>query len=98
MDDPVASSDGVVIDADRRLAHRDGRNLKLSPREFEVLAVLIDAGGRIVGTEELLLRVWSRPPGPSEVVRGVIHNLRWKLGHPSPVLTEMSSGYRWMGP
>ena len=43
----------------RREATRDGRDLDLSPKEFTVLQILLEADGGTVSAEELLERAWD---------------------------------------
>lgn len=43
--------------AERRLL-RDGRPVQLTPKCFDLLVVLVESGGRLLGKEELLERLW----------------------------------------
>jgi len=50
----------LLIDRDRFEVTMNGRAVGLTPKEFELLAVLVAAPGRVFGREELLDAVWGR--------------------------------------
>jgi DNA-binding response OmpR family regulator len=92
---PVLTSGDLRLDAAYRLATRDGRRLELSPKEFAVLEVLLEANGAVVSTEELLERAWDEAADPfTQTVKQTIRRLRLKLGEPPVVHTVPGSGYR----
>jgi DNA-binding response OmpR family regulator len=86
-----------VLDLDARRVEREGRPIFLSPREFDLLWVLIQARGRPVSREELLRRMWGGIVyGQSNVVEVHVSRLRRKLeraGGPT-IETVHGSGYR----
>ena len=85
----------LVVDPARRLAHRAGRPLALSPKEFAVLECLLAADGRVVSSEELLERVWDETVDPfTTTVKTTILRLRNKLGPPPLIKTVREGGYR----
>jgi len=99
----VISQDGVVIDLDAHQVSRDGEQLHLTPKEFDLLAVLASNAGRVMTHRRLLQQVW----GPAHVddvpyLRVFIGQLRQKLeadpARPSLILTEPGIGYRWAQP
>jgi DNA-binding response OmpR family regulator len=95
---PVLEAGGLVLDAARRSASRDGRLLDLGPKEFGVLELLLAARGRIVPAEELLERVWDQMADPfTTAVKVTVSRLRRKLGEPSLIETVPQAGYR-IGP
>jgi DNA-binding response OmpR family regulator len=92
---PVLRRSGVVVDAPRRQAFRDGRYLRLSRKEYAVLEVLMRAQGSVVSAEELLERAWDENTDPfTTVVKVTISKLRAKLGDPPAIVTVPGSGYR----
>jgi DNA-binding response OmpR family regulator len=92
---PVLRREGIVVDAPRRQAFRDGRYLALSPKEYAVLEVLMRARGSVVSAEELLERAWDENTDPfTTVVKVTISKLRAKLGDPPAIVTVPGSGYR----
>jgi DNA-binding response OmpR family regulator len=50
----------LEIDRDRFEVRMKGRQVELTPKEFELLATLAGAPGRVFGREELLDLVWGR--------------------------------------
>jgi two-component system, OmpR family, alkaline phosphatase synthesis response regulator PhoP len=50
----------LEIDRDRFEVRMKSRQIELTPKEFELLATLAGAPGRVFGREELLDRVWGR--------------------------------------
>jgi DNA-binding response OmpR family regulator len=85
----------VELDPARRVATRAGRPLNLSPKELGVLQVLLEAGGAVVSSEELLDRVWDENVDPfTNTVRMVVMTLRRKLGEPGVIHTVVGAGYR----
>ncbi len=70
----------VELDRSRFHASRGGRELALTPREFRLLAHLLERPGEVVGRTELLEKVWdmSFDPG-TNVVDVHVSNLRRKL-------------------
>ncbi|MDZ7728641.1 MAG: response regulator transcription factor [Dehalococcoidia bacterium] len=85
---------GLLVEPARRAASRDGRDLRLTRKEFGVLEVLAGEPGRVVTTEELLERVWDEETNPfTNTVRVTIMTLRRKLGDPPLIETVPGSGY-----
>jgi DNA-binding response OmpR family regulator len=92
---PVLSRAGITLDPARREAHRDGRPLGLSRKEFAVLAELMRAQGTVVSAEDLLEKAWDEHIDPfTNVVRVTMMKLRRKLGDPPVVETVPGVGYR----
>ncbi|WP_426009543.1 winged helix-turn-helix domain-containing protein [Caulobacter sp. DWR2-3-1b2] len=92
----------VEIDLDKRLVKKAGDVVKLSPREYEVLARLAQGQGKVLTHKELLVSVW----GPAHMhdtqyLRVFVGQVRQKLeadpAHPRIILTEAGIGYRFMG-
>ncbi|GAA2825635.1 response regulator transcription factor [Nonomuraea rubra] len=95
---PVLRGGGVVLDPGRRSAERDGRLLRLTPKEFGVLEQLLAAGGDVVSAETLLEKVWDEYADPfTNAVRITVGTLRRKLGDPPVIETVIGAGYR-IGP
>lgn len=93
---PVLDREGVVLDIPRHRAFRDGRLLDLTPKEFAVLSVLMQADGVIVSAEDLLEKAWDEHADPfTNAVRVAVMTLRKKLGDPPVVHTVPRVGYRF---
>lgn len=91
------------VDLARREVTRDGVRIKLTPREYRLLAELVRHRGRVLTHETLLRAVW----GPSythqhHYLRVYMAQLRSKLeadaAHPRWLLTETGVGYRFADP
>ncbi|MGA5868058.1 response regulator transcription factor [Streptomyces cinereoruber] len=91
---PLLERDGLRMDTVRRTADRDGRDLDLSPKEFSVLQILLEADGAAVSAEELLERAWDAHADPfTGAVRVCMSKLRAKLGEPGLIRTVQGVGY-----
>ncbi|MEH3158080.1 MAG: response regulator transcription factor [Sphingomonas taxi] len=89
----------LTIDLDRRLVSRDGAEVHLTRKEYDVLAALAKHIGRVVTHDRLLDTCWGADEDPRvEYLRIVIRNLRQKLEAPDPVgsviANELGVGYR----
>jgi DNA-binding response OmpR family regulator len=74
----------------------NGKALGLTPREFDLLAVLMKESQRVVGRVELLRKVWTEGKPLTRVVDTYICRLRSKLqrvGHPG-ISAARKRGYR----
>lgn len=83
-----------------RTAHRSGRHLPLSPKEFQLFKYLMDNAGEVVTREMLLRDIWRLNFDPqTNVVDVNVGRLRRKLedGFETPVLeTIRGTGFRLM--
>ncbi len=92
---PVLRQGDLELDAAQRRACRGGRSLDLTPKEFDVLHLLLASGGRTVAAEELLERVWDEAADPfTNAVKVTVSRLRTKLGDPPVIETVAKAGYR----
>ncbi|MCW3819394.1 response regulator transcription factor [Micromonospora sp. DR5-3] len=92
---PVLRHGDLTVDTAQRRAYRADRLLKLTPKEFGVLELLLAAQGRTVSAEELLERAWDEFADPfTHAVKLTISRLRGKLGDPPIIQTVAKSGYR----
>ncbi|WP_027482490.1 response regulator transcription factor [Deinococcus pimensis] len=70
----------LELDIVRRTARHEGRPLKLSPKEFEILALLMQKPGRVYSREEIVASLWSgQPPPGAGLIEVHMANLREKL-------------------
>lgn len=90
---------GLSIDILAHTVTHDGQPIKLTPKEFDLLTVLVRNGGRVVTHKQLLTAVW----GPAhthdlQYLRVFVGQLRQKLaspgGAPDLIQTESGIGYR----
>ncbi|MFJ9610088.1 response regulator transcription factor [Kitasatospora sp. NPDC101176] len=85
---------GITVDTARRHVTREGRTLTLTPKEFAVLRILLEADGAPVSAEALLERAWDAHADPfTGAVRVTMSKLRGKLGAPDPIQTIPGIGY-----
>jgi two-component system KDP operon response regulator KdpE len=95
----VLSWGPLTLDLAHHALRRAGERVALTPREFAVLRLLIEAGGRIVTHAALLEGVWGKAHRDDiEYLRVVIRALRLKLeldpSSPQLILNEPAVGYR----
>lgn len=96
---PVFVSGDLTVDLVRRHVTRGGREVKLSPKEFDLLRHLVMHAGKVLTHRHLLREVWG-PAQAEEVqyLRVFIRGLRQKLEpdptRPTHILTELGVGYR----
>ena len=75
------SAGEITVDLDSRQARLAGTELKLTRREFDLLAYLVARPHKVISREELLAEVWRLPPGRDDQTLDVhVSWLRRKLG------------------
>jgi two-component system, OmpR family, KDP operon response regulator KdpE len=99
VEEPVFRTGGLTVDLRRRVVTVDGQDVKLTPKEYDLLRLLVTHAGKVITHQQLLREVW----GPGSVyethyLRVYIGQLRQKL-EPDPtqpryILTEPGVGYR----
>jgi len=98
-DVPVFVSGDLAVDLVRRHVTRGGHDVKLSPKDVELLRHLLMHAGKVLNPRHLLREVWG-PAQAEEVqyLRVFIRGLRQKLEpdptRPTHILTELGVGYR----
>jgi two-component system, OmpR family, KDP operon response regulator KdpE len=96
---PLFISGDLSVDLVRRHVMRGDREVKLSPKEFELLRHLVTHAGKVLTHRQLLRDVWG-PAQADEVqyLRVFIRGLRQKIEpdptRPTHILTELGVGYR----
>jgi len=97
---PVMRAGDVEIDLVNRLVSKAGAQVRLSPKEYDLLAILAQGAGKVLTHRQLLTAVWG-PAHEHDVqyLRVFVGQLRQKLedDHDTPkiVLTEPGVGYRF---
>ncbi|WP_431965824.1 response regulator transcription factor [Actinacidiphila sp. bgisy160] len=71
---------GLVIDAPARVAYHDGRELRLTRREFDLLAYLAEHADRVVPRSRILADVWQQAYVEDQTIDVHLSALRRKLG------------------
>jgi two-component system KDP operon response regulator KdpE len=91
-------SGDLNIDLVRRRVRRGGEDVKLSPKEFDILRQLVIHAGRVVTHTHLFYEVWHDELGDVQVLRVYVRRIRRKIeadpAVPRHVLTQTCIGYR----
>ncbi|MBE7184335.1 MAG: response regulator transcription factor [Methylobacterium mesophilicum] len=94
---PVFVSKGLSVDLVKRIVKVEGSEVKLTPKEYDILRILVQNAGKVVTHKMLLEQVWN---GDADIqyVRIYVRQLRQKIesrpDQPSYVTTETGVGYR----
>ena len=96
---PRFQADGLAVDFAQRTVQVDGREAKLSRKEFELLRLLILSRGKVLTHQQILRRVWGdAQQDETHYLRVLVGQLRHKLGdeptHPRFIVTVQGVGYR----
>ncbi len=91
----------LIIDLASRQVTLQGREVSLTPREFDLLAMLAQNAGRVLTTSELILKAWGGTLyDPTDNIKPYIHYLRKKLeddpAAPRWIVTARGVGYRFV--
>ena len=96
---PVVAVGSLEVDVVRHRISRAGLEIKLTPKEFELLSFLARHAGRVLTHKQILTAVWG--PAHTEdtqYLRVYIGQLRQKIeehpNDPTVILTEPGIGYR----
>ena len=96
---PIEAS-GVRVDRSRHEVTVDGRRIELPPKEFELLAVLVEYAGRVLTRNQLIDEVWgSDYVGDTKTLDVHIRRLRGRIEddptEPVRIRTVRGVGYRF---
>jgi len=96
---PVLRTVDLVIDSVRHRVTRAGLEIKLTPKEFELLGFLARHAGKVVTHRQILTAVWGTAHADdTQYLRVYIGQLRQKverdLSDPRIIITEPGIGYR----
>jgi two-component system, OmpR family, KDP operon response regulator KdpE len=87
----------LEVDLVRRKVIMSGRDVKLSPKEYELLRLLVHHAGKVLTHEFLLAALWATPVD-ANYLRIYVRQLRAKIEpnpkHPQYIITQSSIGYR----
>ncbi|GGW70493.1 DNA-binding response regulator [Streptomyces lucensis JCM 4490] len=90
---------GLSVDTEARTATKDGRELALTLREFDLLAFFLRHPGRAFGREDLMREVWGWDFGDLSTVTVHVRRLRGKVeedpARPRLIRTVWGVGYRF---
>jgi two-component system KDP operon response regulator KdpE len=99
--DRVLTVGDVTIDIDERRVVVGDKEIRLTPKEFDVLKYLVNNAGKVVTHRALLQTVWGwESTDQTEYLRVFINQLRRKIevdaSHPRYLITEPWVGYRFV--
>ena len=91
----------LEINFKKYVARKNGRSLKLSPREYELLRCFIERQGEIISRDELLNKIWGYESYPdTRTVDAHIVKLRRKIEEkpddPKLIVTVHGIGYKFL--
>jgi two-component system KDP operon response regulator KdpE len=95
----MISVDGLVVDTINRLVIRNGEAVRLTPREYDLLVMMVRHAGRVVTHRALLVALWGVAHTEDvQYIRVFVGQLRAKIerdpAHPTILITEPGVGYR----
>ena len=98
---PVFQTGELSVDLVKRIVRLKGQEIKLSPKEYDILRIMVQHAGRVLTHSFILNQIWG---GMSDVqyLRVYVRQLRQKLedspDQPFYILTETGVGYRLREP
>jgi two-component system KDP operon response regulator KdpE len=94
---PLFRSGNLSVDLVRRIVKVGDREVKLSPKEYDLLRVLIRHAGKVLTHRFLLRELWDELTDP-QYLRVYVRQLRQKIEadpeRPHHIMTETGIGYR----
>jgi two-component system KDP operon response regulator KdpE len=98
---PVFRSGGLAVDLVRRVVKAGDREVRLSPKEYDLLRILVQHAGKVLTHKFLLAELWDSLTD-AQYLRVYVRQLRQKIEtdpeRPQFVLTETGIGYRLRAP
>jgi two-component system KDP operon response regulator KdpE len=95
---PVYQLGNLKVDLAARLVSVDGKDVQLTPTEYDLLRMLVLHSGKVLTNRYLLRQVWGDGYDDLHILRVNISNLRHKLepdpSRPTFIHTEPGVGYR----
>jgi two-component system KDP operon response regulator KdpE len=91
----------LSVDLVRRIVKLGDREVKLSPKEYDLLRLLVLHAGKVLTHSFLIQELWDEPTDP-QYLRVYVRQLRRKIEtdpeRPQYVMTEIGIGYRLRAP
>jgi two-component system KDP operon response regulator KdpE len=98
---PVFQVGELSVDLVRRIVKLGDKEVKLSPKEYELLRLLVQHAGKVLTHRFLLQELWDEPTD-TQYLRVYVRQLRRKIEkdpeRPQYLLTETGIGYRLRAP
>ncbi|MGO4566815.1 response regulator transcription factor [Rhizobium sp. 2YAF20] len=97
----IFQTGGLSLDLVKRIVRVDGKEIRLSPKEYDILRVLAQYAGKVLTHQFLLKQVWG-PAADVQYLRVYVRQLRQKIeevpDQPHYITTETGVGYRLREP
>jgi two-component system KDP operon response regulator KdpE len=98
---PIFKLGDLSVDLVRRIVKVRGKEVKLSPKEYELLRIMVQHAGKVLTHKFLLKELWATPID-AQYLRVYVRQLRHKIepdpAQPRYILTETGIGYRLKSP
>jgi two-component system KDP operon response regulator KdpE len=98
---PVFQAGDLCVDLVRRIVKVGDREVKLSPKEYDLLRLLVQHAGKVLTHRYLLKELWDEPTD-TQYLRVYVRQLRRKIEadpeRPQYILTDTGIGYRLRSP
>ncbi|KAF0186718.1 MAG: response regulator transcription factor [Hyphomonadaceae bacterium] len=98
---PIFRVDDLSVDLVRRVVKVGDKDVRLSPKEYELLRLLVQHAGKVLTHKFLLGHLWDEPTD-AQYLRVYVRQLRQKIEsdpeRPHYLLTETGVGYRLRAP
>ena len=94
--DSVIKTGNLTIDSEARRVFRDGAELQLTAKEFDLLLFLVKNKGKTISKEVIFDKIWGfEAIGDISTVTVHIQRIREKLGDDNRIQTVWGVGYRY---
>jgi two-component system, OmpR family, KDP operon response regulator KdpE len=95
---PIFRTGNLSVDLVRRIVRVDDKEVKLSPKEYDLMRVLVQHAGKVLTHKFLLSELWDNEQTDAQYLRVYVRQLRHKVEtdpeRPQYILTETGIGYR----
>jgi len=98
---PLFQVGDLRVDLVRRIVKVGDKEVRLSPKEYDLLRLLVQHAGKVLTHRFLIQELWNEPADP-QYLRVYVRQLRRKIEadpeRPQYVMTELGVGYRMRAP
>jgi two-component system, OmpR family, KDP operon response regulator KdpE len=98
---PIFTVGDLSVDLVRRIVKVSDKEVRLSPKEYDLLRLLVQHAGKVLTHRFLLQKLWQEPTDP-QYLRVYVRQLRRKIEtdpeRPQFIMTETGIGYRLRAP
>ncbi|WP_192252284.1 response regulator transcription factor [Mesorhizobium silamurunense] len=94
---PVFQTGDLSVDLVKRIVKIEGKEVKLSPKEYDILRMLVQYAGKVLTHQFLMKQIWNDSTDV-QYLRVYVRQLRQKIektpDQPRYIITETGVGYR----